>query len=408
MRIRNTLAAAVVAAVIFLSMLTTLTAQEPPADTAAPPRWHIEGDFAVLTWPAAGPAASYEVQHSPYGTAHCAVPNRCETVARDLKDTEYRQRVTMGHPPGRKDHFWVSVCNPAGCRTPVRAQFDDRRPAGSPQSNARRIAGAVEVEWTQVAGADHYTVWHSTGTPVCNAYARLKPTGCQPLATGVTGTSHSHEAADPSRNRYWVTACNAAGCTTPVGPGASTKGLTQQEPPQATAIPENRPAVNALNLTPSTVHTGDTLIATLTRPNTTNRPEKVRLSVSVPTGWSVARHQQDALCSPGECARTQTLRPGQTAQLTAHLSPSEPGRGTIRATVTHLEPDGPPRSATLTASANVIRAPAPGQPATPLLPPPQPQENNVPPLPLLLGAAALAVLALAGAALLYGRRPERP
>ena len=407
MRIRNALAAAVMAATLFPSLATALPAQEQPTEAASEPLWHIESGEAVLTWPDVGPGTSYRVLHSSYATAQCAVPGRCETVAAELTDTEYRQPVSNEKPPGSKNHFWVSTCSPAGCEVPVRARFEDRRPQAYATPTAYRDGDAVELSWTPVAAADHYTVWHSAATPLCDTETRHST--CEPVATGIADTAYRHDTPDPTRNRYWIAACNAAGCAGPEGPGTSPKGMPRQNAAEPTQVPEEPPAVSTLNLTPATIHTGGTLIATLTRANATDRPEKVRLSISVPPGWSTARHQQDAICSPGECARTQTLQPGQTAQLTAHLVPSSPGRGTVTAKVTHLQPEGAPRSASLTASANVIRAPAAGQPAPPLaLPPPNPTGTGHPPLPLLLGAAALAALALAGAALLHGRRRHQP
>lgn len=378
--------------------------ESPKTPAGSEPHWHIDHGRAVLNWLPATTPATYTVQHTAYATAHCSVPSRCETAASGLASTTHFQPATPSGRPGSRDHFWISACNAHSCSVPLRAAFRDLRPADSSPTTARLQGGQVQLNWDPVPSATHYSVLHSSATPRCSTGTDGIPTPCTPLADAVADTAYIHEEPHPSRNRYWVTACNAAGCADPQGPGASPRPATQDGQPPQTAEKTPEPSqlpVAALRLTPSTLYTGQTLLATLTRSNVSSVPLHTQMTITVPQGWSAAHHQHGASCTPAGCHKQQTLQPGQTAQLTVSLLPSTPGQGTVKATLTETPPDGPPRTSNLSASANVIQASQSGPPSLPATQPADTKPRT--PAAAPYAAVVLAALGLAAAAFLFAR-----
>ena len=375
---------------------------EPPAFPPKPgPSWQVEHGRAVLIWPPTPKPATYTVHHTAYATAQCSIPGRCETAASGLADTTHSQPATSSAQPGSRNHFWVSACNALACSNPLSAAFQDLRPASSPTATARLHNGHIHLRWSPVPSATHYSVLHSSAAPRCATAADGFPGPCTPLSTTVAETAYTHERPHSSRNRYWVTACNAAGCADPQGPGTSPRPAPQDAQPPPTANPTPELPVAALRLTPSTLYTGEPLLATLTRSNVSTASLHIQMTITVPQGWSAAHHQHGAACTPAGCHRQQTLHPGQTAQLTASIVPSAPGQGTVEAVLTETPPGGASRRTTLSASANVIQAPPP---ELPTLPTTQPHDGTPRPSIAPIYAAALAALALAATAVLAAMR----
>ena len=71
---------------------------------------------------------------------------------------------------------------------------------------------ANRVTWTSVPGAEFYKVYYGD-LPDCYVNSSGSPSSCRELASNVAGTTYVH--ADPHRdlNYYWVSACDAGGCS---------------------------------------------------------------------------------------------------------------------------------------------------------------------------------------------------
>ena len=86
---------------------------------------------------------------------------------------------------------------------------------GSP-ANAQyvRVGSTTVVSWDPSAGATHYNLYHSDSRfPRCSLFSSGSTSGCDELAANVTATTYEHTSPDADTNNYWITACNAAGCS---------------------------------------------------------------------------------------------------------------------------------------------------------------------------------------------------
>ena len=89
-----------------------------------------------------------------------------------------------------------------------------------------RVGTTTVVTWDPSTGATHYKVYHSDSRfPRCSLLSSGSASGCDELAANVTATTYEHTSPDADTNNYWVTACNAAGCSeiaAATRPGSST------------------------------------------------------------------------------------------------------------------------------------------------------------------------------------------
>ena len=77
-----------------------------------------------------------------------------------------------------------------------------------------RVGTTTVVSWDPSAGATHYKVYHSDSRfPRCSRFSSGTLSGCDELAANVSATTYSHASPDADTNNYWITACNAAGCS---------------------------------------------------------------------------------------------------------------------------------------------------------------------------------------------------
>ena len=86
---------------------------------------------------------------------------------------------------------------------------------GSP-ANAQyvRVGTTTVVSWDPSAGATHYNLYHSDSRfPRCSLFSSGSTSGCDELAANVAATTYEHTSPDANTNSYWITACNAAGCS---------------------------------------------------------------------------------------------------------------------------------------------------------------------------------------------------
>ena len=86
---------------------------------------------------------------------------------------------------------------------------------GSP-ANAQYVSvgSTTVVSWDPSTGATHYKLYHSDSRFArCSLFSSGSTSGCDELAANVTSTTYEHTSPDADTNNYWVTACNAAGCS---------------------------------------------------------------------------------------------------------------------------------------------------------------------------------------------------
>ena len=88
--------------------------------------------------------------------------------------------------------------------------------APSSPANAQyvRVGTTTVVSWDPSAGAIHYNLYHSDSRfPRCSLFSSGSTSGCDELAANVAATTYEHTSPDADTNNYWITACNAAGCS---------------------------------------------------------------------------------------------------------------------------------------------------------------------------------------------------
>ena len=71
---------------------------------------------------------------------------------------------------------------------------------------------ANRIDWTAVAGAEFYKVYYGN-LEDCYVNRDGVPSGCRELASSVVGTTYVHEEPHRDLNYYWVSACDAGGCS---------------------------------------------------------------------------------------------------------------------------------------------------------------------------------------------------
>ena len=137
----------------------------------------------------------------------------CDELATNVSGTTY----THTGPDADYNHYWVTACNAAGCSeidSANPARFLDNRPSRPTNAQYRREGSNATVTWDPSTGATHYKVYYSDSRfGRCSRFPSGTLSGCDELATNVSGTTYTHTGPDADNNHYWVTACNAAGCS---------------------------------------------------------------------------------------------------------------------------------------------------------------------------------------------------
>ena len=339
--------------------------------------WHMNQDDAQIEWQEHQDAAHYRVNWTPYRSVNCNL-SQCLLLEKRLKSRNYRHRPANARDSHLENHYWISACNPGGCSPAVRATFTDLRPAHAPEITAvrRNEDGSILISWNPVPDAVHYRLYHlPVRAGACRLDSRGNPSPCRLLAQDLVSTRHVHQEADPLANRYWLAACNAAGCAGPSGPGRGHEAQpapSAEPPPVAPATePNGEPGPAALQLSRTTVYTSEQVLATLTFTN--HNPVHTlhaELTVHAPDGWAVSAFQQGATCVTSLCRTARSTPPGHTVNATATLTPNSPGRRTVAATARWRTPDGTEHVQQLNAAVNVIAHAPAAQPQPPSQPEP--------------------------------------
>ena len=186
----------------------------PPAP--ANQRYEYDGSSVVLTWDASPDAASYTVYYHDFFGSSCRIsfgsPSFCGELATDLTGTTF----THAEPDASRNYYWVVACNSYGC-----SGIDGANPAslgGAPPStpgNQRyeHDGSSVVLTWDASTDAASYTVYYDDFFGSSCRISFGSPSFCEELATSLTTTSYAHGSPNPSRNYYWVVACNSFGCS---------------------------------------------------------------------------------------------------------------------------------------------------------------------------------------------------
>ena len=202
---------------------STTSTGTPEATTAIPApaanaQYQREGSTAVVTWDPSAAATSYKVYHSDSRFPRCSLFSSgtlsgCDELSASVSGTTY----THTNPDGDNDSYWVTACNAAGCSeidSANPAQFNDTRPSGPTNAHYRLVSTTAVVSWNPSIGATHYKVYHSDSRfPRCSLFSSGTLSGCDELSASVSGTTYTHTNPDGDNDSYWVTACNAAGCS---------------------------------------------------------------------------------------------------------------------------------------------------------------------------------------------------
>ena len=95
--------------------------------------------------------------------------------------------------------------------TPTSAETTPGSPANA---QYERVGTTTLVTWDPSTGATHYKLYHSDSRfPRCSLFSSGSTSGCDELAANVAATTYEHTSPDADTNNYWITACNAAGCS---------------------------------------------------------------------------------------------------------------------------------------------------------------------------------------------------
>lgn len=367
--------------------------------------WRMDQGEALTEWQEHQDAAHYRVNWTPYRSVNCNV-SQCLLLEQHLEAQAYRHHPAKARGPHLENHYWISACNPGGCSQAVKATFTDLRPAHTPEITAVRANedGSNLISWLPVPDAVHYRVYHlAARAGTCRLDPHGNPSPCRLLPQDLAATHYVHQEPDPLANRYWLAACNAAGCAGPSGPGRGPEAQPAHsaEPPPVTPAtePNDEPGPAALQLSRTTVYTTGQLHATLTFTN----PDPVHtlhaeLTVHAPDGWAVSAFQQGATCVTSLCRAARSTPPGHTINATATLTPNSPGRHTVAATARWRTSDGTEHIQHLDAAVNVIAHAPAAQPQPPSQPaPPGAAGSCNPSLQANDASPALLVLVLAAA-----------
>ena len=119
--------------------------------------------------------------------------------------TKYDVQVRAVNSTG--DGPWSSMAT----GTPTSAETTPGSPANAQYV---RVGTPTVVSWDPSTGATHYKLYHSDSRfPRCSLFPSGSTSGCDELAANVTATTYEHTSPDADTNNYWITACNAAGCS---------------------------------------------------------------------------------------------------------------------------------------------------------------------------------------------------
>ena len=191
--------APVIAGVVGRADALTVSWSAPPSDGGSPitayDLRHIRSDatnkgdanWTVVqdVWTGSG-ARSYELADLDGGTQY---------------DVQVRAVNSTGDGP------WSSTAT----GTPTSAETTPGSPANAQYV---RVGSTTVVSWDPSTGATHYKLYHSDSRfPRCSLFSSGSTSGCDELAANVTATTYEHTSPDADTNNYWITACNAAGCS---------------------------------------------------------------------------------------------------------------------------------------------------------------------------------------------------
>ena len=119
--------------------------------------------------------------------------------------TQYDVQVRAVNVAG--DGPWSSTAT----GTPTSAETTPGSPANAQYV---RVGSTTVVSWDPSTGATHYKLYHSDSRfPRCSLFSSGTLSGCDELAANISATTYTHANPDADTNSYWITACNAAGCS---------------------------------------------------------------------------------------------------------------------------------------------------------------------------------------------------
>lgn len=131
------------------------------------------------------------------------------------------------------------------------------------------------------------------------------------------------------------------------------------------------PGKPSLHLSQTFALTGETIIATATFPNATDRTLALALSIHAPQGWSLTAASTGTACNASACSSARATPPRSALTVAAALTPATAGRSPVQAQASWRDPEsGAHASVSVSQQVNVLAAhppePAPpGRAATP-------------------------------------------
>ena len=198
-----------------------------------------DGTSIQVSWDPVDGAEHYNIYHHDLFETGCSVDRDgstsfCDELAGNIVGTTY----VHANPDDRDNFYWVVACNSEGCSdTAYNAAMPPSRPPEPSNVRYEGEASAVRVSWDLVDGADYYNVYYGN-VQRCSGGAF---SDCVELASDVAGTNYVH--GDPHRdmNYYWVSACNASGCS-----DESSAGFVGGTPASPTNLSYEREGVRAI------------------------------------------------------------------------------------------------------------------------------------------------------------------
>ncbi len=202
--------------------ITVGTALDPPSNQT----YIYNNTNIVVTWDAVTGATHYNVYYDDDRADSCSLsfgtPSFCELLASNVTGTSYTHTSPDGDSVNPGDnYYWVTACNASGCSAvdSDNPATNTSNPPDPPSNQTYRYSGAsTAVSWDASADATHYNVYYDDDRADSCSLSFGTPSFCELLASNVTGTSYTHTSPDgdsvnPGDNYYWVTACNASGCS---------------------------------------------------------------------------------------------------------------------------------------------------------------------------------------------------